>query len=246
MRDAGFIAAVAVVLVGLGCGPDPNAQLPGMAVVKGGGGGSGGDGSGGITGSGGTTREPGSGGRTSTARGGSGGTGEGGSDGSGGVVSSGGRTSTRNGGATGAGGTNDEGGSGGGGGRTGTGGSTTIRRDGGGSDGPVDRPLGTDARDTRPPVDLGGGEEPCVPAKTITGTGSATTGNFGTTGPYCFRTPDNIVGWDCSNFTGRTLKVNNVETACAKLPLPAKLGGYYYFDASGGTGAVEYASIYWY
>jgi hypothetical protein len=30
------------------------------------------------------------------------------------------------------------------------------------------------------------------------------------------------------------------------MPLPAKVNGYYYFDSTGGTGAVEYASIYWY
>jgi hypothetical protein len=90
----------------------------------------------------------------------------------------------------------------------------------------------------------GGGDEPCVPAKTITGSGNVTSGNFETTGAFCFRTPDNIIGWNCSNFDGRTLKVNNVTETCGTLPLPDKINGYYYFDAS--EGGFGYASIYWY
>jgi hypothetical protein len=82
-----------------------------------------------------------------------------------------------------------------------------------------------------------------VPAKTITGVGSANTGNFGTTGAFCFRTPDNIAGWGCSNFTGRTLKVNGTTETCGTLPLPAKVNGYYYFDASAGS--FDYAVINW-
>lgn len=48
----------------------------------------------------------------------------------------------------------------------------------------------------------GGGTsgEPCVPKATICGGQS---GNFNTTGAYCFRTPDSIAGWGCSNFDGR-------------------------------------------
>jgi hypothetical protein len=92
--------------------------------------------------------------------------------------------------------------------------------------------------------DGGSGVEPCVPAKTITGSGSGNSGNFGTTGPFCFRTADTITGWGCSNLTGRTLKVNGVVETCGVLPLPARVNGYYYFDAS--AGGVSYASIYWY
>lgn len=261
MRHAGFIAAALLILA---CGPDPNAKLPFSPTVNGGAGGA--TGNGGATSAGGSTTQPGSGGRTTTV--------SGGATGRGGVTSSGGRTTTRvgTGGATGAGGATDEGGTGGstrvgtggrtsgtGGRTTGSGGSTTTRRDGGeggvgGTDGGVDRPVGSGgARGSggAPGIDGGGGDEPCVPAATVTGSGSANSGNFGTTGPYCFRTPDNITGWNCSNFTGRTLKVNNVAVTCGgttpgTMPLPAKINGYYYFDASGGTGAVEYASIYWY
>jgi hypothetical protein len=92
----------------------------------------------------------------------------------------------------------------------------------------------------------GGGSEPCVPAKTVTRNsgGSGNSGNFGTTGAFCFRTADDIIGWNCGNFTGRTLKVNGVADTCGALPLPAKVNGYYYFDSS--AGGVDYASIYWY
>ena len=85
------------------------------------------------------------------------------------------------------------------------------------------------------------GDEPCTPSGTYTG---GKTGEFGTKNAFCFRTPDNITGWGCSNLTGRTLKVNGVAETCAALPLPAKINGYYYFDVTAGD--VDYASIYWY
>ncbi len=84
------------------------------------------------------------------------------------------------------------------------------------------------------------GVEPCTPSATITGGQS---GNFNTSGPYCFRTPDTINGWGCSNFDGRTLQVNDVAETCGSLPMPTKYNGYYYFEASAGTFA--WASIYW-
>ena len=88
----------------------------------------------------------------------------------------------------------------------------------------------------------GGGSEPCLPDETINGSGNS--GNFGTTGEFCFRTADTITGWSCSSITGRTLKVNNVVETCGTMPLPPKINGYYYFDAS--AGGVDYASIAWY
>jgi hypothetical protein len=84
------------------------------------------------------------------------------------------------------------------------------------------------------------GSEPCTPSATITGGQS---GNFNTAGPYCFRTPDNIAGWGCSNFNGRSIAVNSVVTSCSSMPLPIKFNGYYYFQASAGT--FPWASIYW-
>ena len=190
MRHVGFIAAALVVM---GCGPDPNATLPGMGVPAQTGATSGG--SGGVIGSGGIAI--GSGG-TTTAKGTGGSIGTGGRAGTGGRVGAGGAVGT--------------------GGRMGTGGANGI--------------------------DGGGGAEPCVPDKTITGSGSGNSGNFGTAGAYCFNTPDSITGWNCSNFTGRTLKVNGVTETCGAMPLPAKVNGFYYFDSS--AGGVDYASIYWY
>jgi hypothetical protein len=233
------VVHIAAGLFLIACGPDPNALLPGQAAPSTSGGarvsggvttslgGAGGaiTGNGGVTSNGGSTVVA-SGGVVNPFVGGAPGTNggivsSGGTVGSGGVVSSGGTTTSPfgNGGLASGGGVVSSGGV------TSTGGDTSA----GGSS-------GTD--------DGGSGSEPCVPAKTITGTGSGNSGNFGTTGEFCFRTPDNITGWNCSNFTGRTLKVNGVTTTCGAASLPAKVNGYYYFDAT--AGGVDYASIYWY
>lgn len=82
--------------------------------------------------------------------------------------------------------------------------------------------------------------EPCSPATNMTGGSS---GNFNTTASVCKRTTANISGWGCSNFTGRTVKVNGVTVTCGAA-LPAKTStGYYYFDI--GAGAYSWASMYW-
>jgi len=229
------VVPIAAGLFLIACGPDPNALLPGSVAPSASGGAkanggvtsAGGTitGNGGVTGNGGSTVVA-SGGVANPFQGGAPGSNggivsSGGTVSSGGVVSSGGTTSSPfgNGGAASGGGVVSNGGV------ASTGGDTSA---GGGS--------GTD--------DGGSGSEPCVPAKTITGNGSGNSGNFGTTGEFCFRTPDNITGWGCSNLTGRTLKVNGVTTTCGAASLPAKVNGYYYFDASAGS--VDYASIYWY
>ena len=68
---------------------------------------------------------------------------------------------------------------------------------------------------------------------------------FNTTGPYCMKTSANIAGWGCSNFTGRTVAVNNVEVSCGAT-LPAKWSdGYYYFNVTSGDGSLAWACIYW-
>jgi hypothetical protein len=200
--------------------------------LRGTGGSGGGAGAGGATATGGVTTPPptGTGGVTTLP-----------STGSGGVPATGGTTSLPTGGVTGAGGV-------GAGGTIATGGRTTTAGGSGGTmpagGGGVIGTGGIPGAGGTPGSDAG--TEPCTPNKTITGSGSGNSGTFGTTGPYCFRTPDTIIGWNCTNFTGRTIKVNGVTETCGAMPLPAKVNGYYYFDASGGTGAVDYASIYWY
>jgi endoglucanase len=82
---------------------------------------------------------------------------------------------------------------------------------------------------------------PCADAITMT---SGQSGNFNTTGPVCFRTSADIAGWGCSNFTDRTVAVNNVTVSCGEMPLPAKWSdGYYYFAVS--AGAYSWASLYY-
>jgi endoglucanase len=87
-------------------------------------------------------------------------------------------------------------------------------------------------------------DAPCTPAMDVTDNGNMMSGEFKTEGPVCLLVKDDIIGWGCSNFEGRTLKVNGVEVSCAELPLPDKLHGSYYFDVSAGAHA--YASLYWY
>jgi hypothetical protein len=81
--------------------------------------------------------------------------------------------------------------------------------------------------------------EPCADPKDMSG---GNTNQFQTTKAFCFRTCDEIQGWGCSNFDGRTVKVNGKDIKCGEA-IPAKLGPFYYFDVS--AGGLEYASIYW-
>ena len=69
-------------------------------------------------------------------------------------------------------------------------------------------------------------------------------GPFGTMAESCWRVSTDISGWGCSNFEGRTIKVNGTAVTCAELPLPSKLHGDYYFDFSAGEH--EYASFFWF
>jgi beta-glucosidase len=71
-------------------------------------------------------------------------------------------------------------------------------------------------------------------------------GNFNTTGAVCLRTASAVNGWGCSNFDGRTVKVNDgtATSSCGAGPFPlAKWSdGYTYFSVSAGTYA--WASLY--
>jgi len=67
-------------------------------------------------------------------------------------------------------------------------------------------------------------------------------GNFNTTGAVCYRTNQNIAGWGCSNFDGRTLTVGGVARTCGQLPLTRSADGYYYFSVTAGQ--FPWASLY--
>jgi hypothetical protein len=85
---------------------------------------------------------------------------------------------------------------------------------------------------------------PCANPVTITGGQS---GNFNTTGAVCLRTSQNVAGWGCSNFAGRTVSVNGgaATATCGSGPFPlAKWSdGYTYFAISAGT--YPWASLYY-
>jgi hypothetical protein len=82
---------------------------------------------------------------------------------------------------------------------------------------------------------------PCANPVTWT---NGQTGNFNTTGPVCGRIAGAIDGWGCSNFAGRTIKVDNTVVTCGQTPLPAAWSdGYHYFAISAGK--YSYASLNW-
>lgn len=215
---------IAFVVLGLllaTCGPAENAKLPGGATP----------GTGGATG--GTVVSGGSGGGGTNpfagATGGSAGT-AGSSAGSGGYNPFGGGSGGSN-----TGGTAGKGGSGGTGGRAGSGGAGSGGAGSGGTGSG-----GVPADGSRiPNIAIPAGVEPCANPKDMSG---GNTNQFHDLGAVCFRTCDEIQGWGCSNFDGRTVKVNGKEIKCGE-SLPAKVGPFYYFDVS--AGAHDYASIYW-
>lgn len=96
---------------------------------------------------------------------------------------------------------------------------------------------------TLPSYEFGVGAEPCSPPTDVSG---GKTGSFNSTTSACYRTADDIDGWGCSNLEGFgwTLKVNGNAITCGSA-LPKKIGSFYYFDATGSSTAVNYASIFW-
>ncbi len=219
----------------MGCGPDPNAQLPGaVSLAK----------TGGTTGNGGTT--------TSTiGAGGAGGTtyGNGGSVGSGGTQGGAGGINPFFGGTTGsAGGIVSSGGTAGSGGLLGSGG--VVSTGGIVGNGGVVGAGGTSTGSTT--YTWGVGPEPCASPKDFScAGGSGNTQNFNTTTEFCFRTADIIAGWSCNNLGGWTMKINGQTVACTSGPitsstLPPALNGLYYFDFVGSSSSVTWASLSWY
>jgi hypothetical protein len=74
---------------------------------------------------------------------------------------------------------------------------------------------------------------------------AGTSGNFNTTGAVCFRTQSTFNTLVCSNFAGRTIKVNGTVATCGvKTTFTPAIGGWNYFDVSAGT--YSYASFGWY
>ena len=70
-------------------------------------------------------------------------------------------------------------------------------------------------------------------------------GNFGTTGPVCLRTTETFNTIGCSNWGGRTIKVNGVLATCnVKGTFAPMIDGYNYFDVSAGD--VDFAGFVWY
>jgi endoglucanase len=114
---------------------------------------------------------------------------------------------------------------------SGVGGSSSL---GGGDGGGADSAAGSSSGTAGAP-----GDGTCAPVADI-----ASGMSFANAGPVCLRVTLDIAGWGCSNFEGRTLKVNGTTVACAEFPLPSKLDGAYYFEVSAGEH--EYASLYWY
>jgi hypothetical protein len=84
---------------------------------------------------------------------------------------------------------------------------------------------------------------PCDNPKDVTG---GNTGNLNTAGPACFRTKETFNTIGCSNFAGRTLKVNGMLDPCdaKKKTFAPAIDGWNYFDVSAGTNVS--ASVFWY
>lgn len=91
----------------------------------------------------------------------------------------------------------------------------------------------------------GGGTSsgPCMNPTDVKGGNS---GNLGV-GAACLRTTETFNTVGCSNWTGRTIKVNGVLATCSvKTTFAPMIGGFNYFEVSSGAGAVAYASFNWF
>jgi hypothetical protein len=96
----------------------------------------------------------------------------------------------------------------------------------------------TASRNVTATFNTSGTGTPCSNPVTFTNN----TGNFNTTGAVCYRTSQNIAGWGCSNFDGRSVTVGGVARSCGALPLTKSSDGYTYFSVTAGT--YSWASLY--
>ena len=87
---------------------------------------------------------------------------------------------------------------------------------------------------------------PCASPVDLPTAATGNSGNFNTLGAVCFRTKSTFNSLGCSNFAGRTIKVNDVLDTCdgKKKTFAAAIDGWNYFDVSAGT--LSYASFGWY
>jgi hypothetical protein len=60
-------------------------------------------------------------------------------------------------------------------------------------------------------------------------------GSFNTLGERWFVVSESINGWQASEMTGRSIKVNGVTVTPGQMPLPPAVNGKYYFQFSAGT-----------
>jgi hypothetical protein len=156
--------------------------------------------------------------------------------------SSGPGSGTSGNGSTGSGST-DSGSTGSGSGSTGSGSGSTGSGSGGTS-GSGDTATGSGGSTTGMGGDASGGDvdAPCENPIDALCEVSCMSGQFGTTGPVCYRVTDAIAGWGCANADDRKVFVNGEETTCGAL-LPDAIDGAYYFAF--GDGLYAYASFFW-
>ena len=86
------------------------------------------------------------------------------------------------------------------------------------------------------------GTGPCAMPMAVSG---GKTNNLGTTGAVCLRTSETFNTIGCSNWGGRTIKVNGVLATCnVKTTFAPAIDGFNYFEISAGD--VDFAALVWY
>ena len=88
-------------------------------------------------------------------------------------------------------------------------------------------------------------DAPCANPVELPAASTGNTGSVGTTGAACYRTKSTFNALVCSNWDGRTVKVNAVLATCGiKTTFAAAIDGWNYFDISAGM--YTYAQLGWY
>jgi hypothetical protein len=117
-----------------------------------------------------------------------------------------------------------------------------------GDETPDDSPVGDET--TVPETSVGTG---CAAGSTtITIAANSNSGNFGVTTAVCIVLMGNVNGWQASNVQGRTVTVTGATTSSPAITgdslsnqpaVSAGSDGFIYWNYTGGTGAVPYASM---